>query len=379
MNILNEVVALWRLRYRTPNADRTITFYSEHESYYAYFDGLLSAINRQIETKVCYITSDPDDPILTNGDRRVHAFYLNKLLPFFMKMVECKIFVMTLTDLDQYHLMRSTNDVHYVYVFHAMNSIHMCYRHGAFDHYDSIFCTGPYQIKELQREAELRNIRPRQLVEAGYSRVERIHSAWIEKQATKQSRGRTILIAPSWAANNVLESYGIELVNSLLSAGLRVIVRPHPETSRRFPKLLAKFEASYGEHSDFLLERSVRTDESLLAADVLITDWSGIALEYAFGTERPVLYIDVPRKVHNDRYEELGIEPFEASMREKLGLVVPPEELGDIVQKIEQLITDHSMYRDRIVNLRSKHVFNFGNTNEVGAAHIRRLLNADTE
>jgi YidC/Oxa1 family membrane protein insertase len=374
MGLMQEVADLWRLRYHTPKSARAITIYSEHESYYAYYEGLIDALKRRLDSGICYITSDPNDPILESSDPKIHAVYLNKLLPFFMKFVRCPVFVMTLTDLNQFHLQRSVNPVHYIYVFHAMNSIHMTYRLGAFDYYDSIFCTGPYQVKELTRDTESRSIRKRNLVEVGYSRVERIQSAWKWLEAKGASGRRTILVAPSWAASNALETHGIELVRTLLHADFEVIVRPHPETHKRFPDLIARFETNFADDERFRLERSVRTDDSLLRADVLITDWSGIALEYAFGTERPVLYIDVPRKVHNDRYEELGIEPFEVRMRDQLGIVVTPEELGGIVDIIGRLIRDQASYRDRIVRLRDENVFNFGHSCEIGAEYICRLL-----
>ena len=374
MSLIREIASLWRLRYRTPTADRTLTIYSEQESYYAYFDGLVDALKSRLDTGFCYITSDPRDPILSAGEPGIHAFYLNKLLPFFMKMMEGRVFVMTLTDLHQFHLQRSVNPIHYVYVFHAMNSIHMTYRLGAFDHYDSILCTGPYHVAELTRETEMREIRDRTLVEAGYSRLERIHAAWSARQPRDDAHRRTVLVAPSWAASNVLESHGVDVVKALLAADFEVIVRPHPETIKRFPALVSRLESTFADNSGFLLERSVRTDDSLLKADVLITDWSGIALEYAFGTERPVLYIDVPRKVHNDRYEEMGIEPFEVRMRREIGVVVPPGELHRIVGAVNGLIREHGKYRDRIVRLRAENVFNFGRSNEIGAQHICGLL-----
>ena len=31
----------------------------------------------------------------------------------------------------------------------------------------------------------------------------------------------------------------------------------------------------------------------------MVSDWSGVAMEFAFGLERPVLFIDVPRKTNN--------------------------------------------------------------------------------
>lgn len=380
MSLLKEFVSLWRIRFRTPASERAVVFYSEHESYFAYFDGLIDALKAKRAEPFCYVTSDSNDPILTSASPGVHAFYLNKLLPLFMKFVNCRVFVMTLTDLDNFHLQRSINPVHYVYVFHAMNSTHMAYRRGAFDHYDSILCTGPYQVKELQRDADVRSIGKRTLIEAGYSRLERIHTASSAQQAEiNASSPPTVLVAPSWAASNVLEKHGIELVTALRNAGFNVIVRPHPETNKRYPQLSAALQEAFSADSGFLFERSVRTDDSMLVADVLITDWSGIALEYAFGTERPVLYMDVPRKVHNDRYEELGIEPFEASMRNELGVVMAPEQIDNIADFVNQLVNNRQRYRDQIVRLRSENVFNFGHSGEIGAQHICELLSSDAQ
>jgi hypothetical protein len=374
MGLFKELAELWRFRFRIPPEQRTLIFYSEHESYYSYFEGLVEALKARSELRFCYVTSDPDDPILTADDSTIHALYLNKLLPFFMRLVYCRVIVMTVTDLNRIFLQRSVNPVHYVYVFHAMNSVHMAYRLGAFDHYDSILCTGPYHVREMKRESELRAIRDRRLIEAGYSRLERIHAAWEAREHKREDSGRTVLVAPSWSASNVLERHGVELVQLLLAAEYRVILRPHPETHKRFPELVARLQTTFAKDSRFILESSVRTDDSMLDADVLITDWSGIALEYAFGTERPVLYIDVPRKVHNDRYEELGIEPFEVCMRDELGVIVAPEELKTVVDVVKRLIGERDAYRQKIKDLRSRNVFNFGSSGEVGARHVSELL-----
>jgi len=84
--------------------------------------------------------------------------------------------------------------------------------------------------------------------------------------------------------------------------------------------------------------------------------------------------MDVPRKVHNDRYEELGLEPFEARMREELGIVIAPEQIGNIAGYVNQLIHDRQRFRDQIVRLRAENVFNFGHSGEIGAQHICELL-----
>ena len=375
MGLMAEISSLVRFFFRTPKRETAIVFYAEQASYWSYFEGLIEALQQVTDRPFCYVTSDPHDPILASDNPRIRSFYLNRMLASFMEYVDCKVFVMTLTELNLRHLKRSKQPVHYVYVFHALNSVHMAYRCEAFDHYDSILCCGPHHVKEIQRDEELRDLPKKQLVEAGYYRLERLYRAARDRPASPADKA-VILVAPSWAADNVLEAHGVTLVRTLLNAGYKVIMRPHPETIKHHPEILAAFENEFPDNPDLTLERSVATDDSILQADVLITDWSGIALEYAFGVERPVLYLDVPRKVHNDDYAKLGIEPLEVTMRSEVGLVFPPSEIAHIDQAISHLIREREQYRERIVDLRSKNIFHFGRSSELGARHILDVLNA---
>ncbi len=362
--------------WRTPKAEKAIVFYAEHEGYYSYFEGIIKKLSGEYNRTLCYVTSDPDDPILQKSESRIKTFYLKKLLAFFMAFVDCRVFVMTLTDLNQFHLKRSLNPVHYVYVFHALVSTHMAYRYGAFDHYDSILCCGPHQVEEIRRHEKLYELAPKKLIEAGYYRLERIYEAYQNYSPEKSSsvtKG-TILIAPSWGAANVLESCGEHLVELLLEAGYKVIVRPHPETVRHSPSLITLFASKFGNNPHFTLETSVATDDSLLQADVLICDCSGVSLEYAFGTERPVLFLDVPLKVQNQRFKELGIEPLELSLRPEIGVVVPLEKLDTVPQVISELVANSAVYKKRIAKLWKQNVYAFGHSSEIGAQCIINIV-----
>lgn len=64
---------------------------------------------------------------------------------------------------------------------------------------------------------------------------------------------------------------------------------------------------------------------------LMISDWSGAALDYAFGLNKPVLFVDVPRKVNNSDYGDLEIESFESAIREKIGMVSVG---SDVVDKL---------------------------------------------
>ncbi len=374
--LLKEIVNVYYFFWRTPKSEKTIIFYAEHEGYYPYFEGLIEKLISEHRQTLCYVTSDPDDPILQKSESRIKTFYLNKLFPFFMTLVNCRVFVMTMTDLNQFHIKRSIKPVHYVYVFHSIVSTHMVYRYGAFDHYDSILCVGPHQVEEIRKHEALNKLPPKKLVEAGYYRLERIYEAYQEYSSKKLSSisEKTILIAPSWGISNILESCGERLTDILLKTGYKVIVRPHPETVRRSPDLMASFASKFGNNPNFILETSVATDDSLLLADVLICDWSGIALEYAFGTERPVLFLDTPLKITNKRFRELGVTPLELSLRSKIGVIVSPKKLKTILQEIPNLIAKNANYKKRIAELRKQYVYDFGHSSEIGAQYILDLL-----
>jgi len=341
---------------KTPIEEKAITFYAEHSNYYPYFEGLIQELGKE---QLCYVTSDYNDPVLGKAG----TFYINKLLSWFMAFINCKVLVMTMTDLNLFHIRRSYHPVHYVYVFHSPVSTHMIYRFGAFDHYDSLLCVGQHQIEEIRKQEQLYELKPKRLIETGYYRLEALHKA--HQNYNKEDREITILVAPTWGRTNLLEICGEKLLETLLTEDYKVILRLHPETVKRH---------QFANYDNITLETSVVSMDSLVKADILITDWSGIGLKYAFGTERPVIFIDTPPKVRNPRYKELDIEPIEASLREQIGIVVSPDNLECIPEVISNLLEERETYRKDIVRLREQYVFNFGKSSKVGADYIKELL-----
>ena len=361
--------------FNLPKLKKQIVFYSEHGGYYASFEGIILELSNKHRQHIVYITSDIKDPILKVSNDAITPLYINKTLSFFMPLVDSRVFVMTLTDLDNHYIKRSKNPVHYIYVPHSLVSVHMAYNFGAFDHYDTIMCAGPHHVRELKRQEELYKLKPKKLIEAGYYRLERIYDTYSKIQKTPPDIiQKTILLAPSWGKDNIIESCGPELIDALLNKGHRVIVRPHPETIIRYPKLINYIEGKFKNSANFFLERSVAGDDSILNADLLICDCSGIALEYALGTERPVLFIDVPVKIKNKRFEELGIEPTELKLRNKIGKIVSVGQIQQIAEYAELLIKDSNSYKINCIEARKSTVCNFKNSSEVISNYIINLI-----
>ena len=361
--------------------ERSIVFYSESSVIlYPYVEEIIRELQNR-DQKVCYLTSSKDDPILKNKNENVRVFYIGDSelgkMNFFLRL-KAKMLIMTMPDLGSYHIKRSKEfPVHYIYTFHSMNSTHMEFQKDAFDEFDSIFCVGPYQVQELRATEQLYNLKRKNLVECGYGLLDKLlklRSSFPEKKNLLKNNKKNILIAPSWGKQNLLESTGIELVKTLLDAGYHVTVRPHPMTSKKSPKTIKQIKERFEKNPDFLLDTNTSSFEQLFSSYALITDWSGIGYEYAFVCERPVIYIDVPKKSHNKEYEKIGLVPFEISIRDKIGEVVSVQNIETIPDRIEFLYSNSNNFENKIQKIRNDAIFNIGESGKVTASEIIRII-----
>ena len=68
------------------------------------------------------------------------------------------------------------------------------------------------------------------------------------------------------------------------------------QTTRLKKKLIKHLEDLYSQHPNCQFEYDVASQNSLHASDVMISDWSGAAIEYSFALKKPVVFIDLPLK-----------------------------------------------------------------------------------
>ncbi len=357
-----------------PAERRSIVFYADDAASRVHFSPILSHLTGPLGREVAYLTAQPDDPILATENDKIHPFYVGQRVPrtWLLMNLVADVLVMTLPDLESFQVKRSrVHPVHYAYVFHSIVSTHMIYRKEAFDHFDTLLVVGPHHVRELRAAEERYGLKARELVEHGYGRLDSILATRTDRTADDEGK-RRVLVAPSWAPQGLLEGWGVELVEALLNAGCHTTVRPHPMTGRKWPEVLRVLERFRG-RDGYVLETDVASQESLHRSHVMVSDWSGAALEYAFGLERPVLFVDVPRKVRNPDYTELGCEPLEVSIRTEIGEVISPDHLDFLGEAIERLCADPGAFRRRIRAARERTVYNVGQSGRIGAEAVARL------
>ncbi len=360
-----------------PAEARRIVFYAEDGDSWPHLGPIVRELSDGLGRQVCYLTSSHADPVLKLNHPLITPFCIGEgavRTSLFMSL-KADVCIMTMPDLQTFHLKRSWQyPVHYVYVFHSMVSTHMIYRKGAFDAFDTILCTGPHHLREIRATEAAYNLPPKQLIEHGYSRLDTIRT-----YLTASPRGRAagselnVLLAPSWGPSGLIETRGAELCHVLLDAGCRVTVRPHPMTRRKWPAAVQAIQREFADNAFVRVETDITSSASLDAADVMIGDWSGAALEYAFGYERPVLFVDVPRKVNNPEYERIDCEPLEVSIRERIGRVVAPERLAELVPLLRSLPCEADDWAERIRAARTEYVYNLGRSARVAAEAIVNL------
>lgn len=355
-----------------PAAEREIVFYAESGAYWGYFQTVIDALCRTHGKRIAYLTSSPSDPVLDTPPEGVSSFYIGDgtIRTIAFAGLEVGILVTTTPDLDTSYLKRSRHPVHYVYLPHNMTSTHMVFRKAAFRGYDTVFCTGPHQVRELGEAAELYGLSNQRLIDGGYVRLDAIVSkadVTVDGRKVEPSR---VVIAPTWGEHALTSSGATNLVENLLAHDYEVIYRPHRVSEKSEQSALRKLDAAFGAHPRFCWAREVDDPRPYYGAGALITDWSGAAFSFAFGLLRPVLFIDLPKKMNNPDFAKFTNEPVEVALRERMGAVLAPEQCADAASTLTELTGAPDAWSAKLASLRDEYCFHIGGAAERTAAGI---------
>jgi len=352
---------------RLEKSEKLVTFYSEGKNNWPYLKGIIKHLLVNSKLKIYYVSSDQDDPGLKEKASNYHTLLIDDgyMRDWFFEKLNTYILITTMPDIDNFQIKKSSATNYYIYTQHSLMSPNCSYKKGAFDNYDIVFCSGQYMIDEIRKAEEFYNLPKKELVHHGYTRLDNLISEYSTfKKNIKAIRQKKILFAPSWNKEGVLNSSLAEtIIQSSINQGFEITLRPHPESLKysndKIKHILNKFE----DNDLFKYENNIVGNISLFESDILITDWSGMSLEYAFSMKKPVLYISTPQKILNEDYHIIGTEAFEASIREKIGII------WDGYSSIENILENSHIEEYDY----SKDIFNIGKSDEVGSRYIINL------
>ena len=358
--------------------DKKIVFYSESKGFFKYYAPIIDDIFEKSDYIIDYITSDPQDPVLKMGNEKLRTYYVAQdkfLIPLFMKL-DCNICIMTMPDLEKYHIKRSKikNDIEYIYVAHGMGSNALTFRKGALDYYDTVFCVGVDAVTEIRQMEEIYGTKTKTLVETGYVLLDQMIQEYSGKQHADNNE-KIILIAPSWQPDNIIDTCIEDILNQLCSTNYKVIVRPHPQQVRHQKEKFEEMKQNYAKSKNILIETDFSSNDTVMDSDLLITDWSDISFEYAFTTLKPVLFIDTPMKVMNPEYDRIELKPINIRLRNVIGKSISVDECSRISKEIEKIMKGKDEYRKVIEKAREEHIFNIGKSKMLSGKYILKQLN----
>ena len=196
----------------------------------------------------------------------------------------------------------------------------------------------------------------------------------LEEKAVQSSKQKKILIAPSWQEGNIVDTCLDLILDNLGNRGYQITVRPHPQHVRHRKEYMEQLKHRYADNTDIVIQTDFSSNSTVFEADLMITDWSGIAYEYAYTTQKPVLFINTPMKVMNPEYQKIDVVPLNISLRSEIGSSLDLNCLNEIGTYVEQLLDRKDVYYDKIGAFIREYVYNLGCSASVGGQYIVKSL-----
>lgn len=201
----------------------------------------------------------------------------------------------------------------YMYLFHSLVSPNEMYVKNSFKYFDVIF--SPSEI--ITKQLKILVSKDTEIVTTGYLLFNNT-----DKYSLSSNNNNKVLVAPTWGKEGVnVIINNINQINDFNSKlGYETVFRPHPMTD------LKKFDIG----SEIILDLDLDL-KNLHEFDYLITDYSGIALEYAYFTGRPILFLDVNKKIKRkvSKFEKSFLF-IEDQMRTTLGEITKIDNLSKL-------------------------------------------------
>ncbi len=334
-------------------------FFSENKSYQKYSKPIIDVLCKEYPNQVYYFSIDKEDKI---NDLKVKNYFINYfLIKFFFNNINTENMFLTLTDLGN-HFIKKTKKVNkYIYYFHSPISTTKSYTPKAFDNYDIILCNGNFQIEEIRARENLKKLNKKELIPTGYFYLD-----FLSENINHKKNNNEILIAPSWnyEFKNFINENFIELIDILLSKNQKVIFRPHPEHYKRSKKILQKIRNKFF-NENFEFDDNSENLKSMEKAKCLITDSSGIAIEYIMTLKRPVLYLDEFDKIHNTEFNDYSnLKTIDYKIKENFGYLFKKKDFNQIDSIINRSIEDFKNKLSKLDSFINENFANYGKTKD---------------
>jgi len=333
-------------------------FFSEDRKYQKYAYLLIETLVKKYPQEVYYVSLDVDDKI-KNPD--VMNVFIGKglIMNIFFLIIKAQNFFLTLTDLDNHVVKKTKNVDKYIYYFHGAVSTTKVYTATAFDNYDIILCNGDYHLNEIRKRESIKKIKKKKLIKTGY-----FYFDYLNNKINTKIKANEILIAPSWnySQKDFINENLEEIIQSVLNKGYIVKFRPHPESFKRSMITINNFKNKFS-NEKFILDETSENISSMENAKCLITDSSGIAIEYVLLFKKPALYFENNDKIHNIEFNDYNdLITMDQKVKHSFGYTFKKEDIKDLDILINKSISEFKNKEVKIKDFIDNNFYNYGTT-----------------
>ena len=314
--------------------------FAEAKRYWEVFKPICDEFEKR-GVDVVYWTTSPDDPALEQKYKHIRFEFVGEGNKAYAKlnMVNACMVIASTPGLNVYQWKRSKFVDHYCHVQHGANDI-AGYRMFGTDYFDSILLSGKYQIDEVRELEAKRNLPPKELDLVGIPYMDDMRTKIAAAKEDKKDDTRTVLLAPSWGPNSIFNKYGTAILEELLKTGYKIIVRPHPQSFISDPGMVEKIMEQFPANENLTWDRNSDNFDSLMAGDILISDFSGIIFDFTLAFDKPILYADTSFDPGCYDYYWLDDKPWTLRILPYLGEQLSDTNLKDIKVLIDRVLED---------------------------------------
>jgi hypothetical protein len=349
-----------------------ITFLSEGKNYWSTFKPIVEALIAK-EVYFSYYTLDKKDPALKIQSQFLMSKYLGWGAWGYYKAstIEVDILVSTTPNIGnpRFPIKRPASVKKLIHVFHSIADISV-YKIGSLDFYDTVIMTGDFQADSIRKVEQIKGLAPKKLISLGVPYLDEL--AKEVKPLEKPENTKTVLIGSSWGTKGCLNSYGVDFIKDIATAGYNVIVRPHPQSFVSEKKIIKSFKKELSGFSNIEWDETVSPSNAMNRADILVSDTSSIRFDFAFIYQKPVITLSI-KSEEMPGYERDFLDKIWSDEAEtNIGIVLNRESVMNITPHIEKVLSEYTS--DKIISFRDEVISNFGNSGEEIASFLMQEI-----
>ncbi|WP_421866000.1 CDP-glycerol glycerophosphotransferase family protein [Motiliproteus sp.] len=335
--------------------DEPILFYNKfraHRQFSEFFIDALRDAGKSVVVLDGYMSDSVDE---------ASRYYIDNKFEIYNILLKCKMYVTPASNL-KYECKPARSKA--VHIFHSLVSMHLIYGDDGFDNYEYFIGAGPHHLLEFNAIKEIRGLRAA-FYKVGYPKVDEL-TTYAGSNLYSSDR-KVICIAPSWHKENIINSDLESTIAGLIDNGYYVKLRPHPHSFLYQMGDIKYLSACFGKNDFTIEDSSIDFLASLSESDLLISDWSGVAYEFAFALTRPVLFINSQQKISSKTLKDLGLPAMEKECRERVGFVIDKNE---ICSAVSMVFNNYEALKESIESARDSYLYNHLDAVEVGKAAL---------